>query len=53
MGDRGQKVPCNFFDMPGTVETEKMSKDDLEKIVNGELKLNEKVSYEISLKTII
>lgn len=39
--------------MPGTVETEKISKDDLEKIVNGELKLNEKVSYEISLKTII
>lgn len=56
LGDTGEQkvhVPCNFFDMPGTAETEKINKDDLEKIVNGELKLNEKVSYEISLKTLI
>lgn len=56
LGDTGEQkvhVPCNFFDMPGTAETEKINKDDLEKIVKGELKLNEKVSYEISLKTLI
>lgn len=44
-GYKGQrKVPCNFFDMPGTIEDEIIDKDELEKIVNGELKLNKKVS---------
>lgn len=39
--------------MFGIVEIEKIFKDDLEKIVNGELKFNEKVSYEIFFKIII
>lgn len=30
--------------MPGTIEDEIIDKDELEKIVNGELKLNKKVS---------
>lgn len=44
MGEEGQKVPCRFFDMPGTVENGRINKDVLEKIVNGDLKLNEEVS---------
>lgn len=45
LGDKGQKKePCIFY-MPGTIENEIINEDELEKIVNGELKLNKKVSY--------
>lgn len=46
LGEKGQKIPCRFFDMPGFVENEKINKDELEKIVNGELKLHEEMHQE-------
>lgn len=51
MGDDGQILPCRFFDMPGIHENESIKKDELKKILNGEIKLNVKVST--SLKTLI
>lgn len=53
MGDKGTKVPCRFFDMPGIDEEEIIKKDELENILNGELTctMNDKVSF--SLKILI
>lgn len=53
MGDKGTKVPCRFFDMPGIDEEEIIKKDELENILNGELTctMNDKVSS--SLKILI
>lgn len=47
MGDEGQKVPCRFFDTPGIGGNDIFKKDELEKIFNGEIKLNDKVSSKI------
>lgn len=43
MGDEGKRVPCRFFDMPG-FDGNDIKKDELEKIINGEVKLSDKVS---------
>lgn len=53
MGDKGQKVPCRFFYMPGIDEEEIIKKDEHENILNGELTctLSDKVSS--SLKILI
>lgn len=53
MGDKGQKVPCRFFDTPGICEDDFIKRDELEKILNGEIKLNYEVSCKIFLKTLI
>lgn len=50
-GDKGQKtLPCKFFDMPGTVENEMIKKDELEKIVNGELKFNKEMDQQADIQ---
>lgn len=51
MGDNGQKVPCRFFDMPGIDENDIIKEDELNKIINGQIKLNNEVRT--SLKTLI
>lgn len=51
MGDKGPKVPCRFFDMPGIDEEEIIKKDELENILNGELPcaLNDEVSSSLRI----
>lgn len=51
MGDRGPKVPCRFFDMPGFDEEEIIKKDELENLLKGELTctLNDDVSYYLEI----
>lgn len=49
-GDEGEKVPCRFFDTPGYDEDDIINKDELEKIFNGELKLNDKMHQEADMK---
>lgn len=51
MDNDEKRVPCRFFDMPGIHENKSIKKDELKKILNGEIKLNVKVST--SLKTLI
>lgn len=39
MGDKGQKVPCRFFDMPGIDEEETIKKNELEIFLLGNLRV--------------
>lgn len=50
MGDDGPILPCRFFDMPGIHENESIKKDELKKILNGEIKLNVKMHQETDLE---
>lgn len=50
IGDNGQKVPCRFFDMPGIDENDIIKKDELNKILNGEIKLNDEIDQETDMK---
>lgn len=50
MGDEGQKVPCRFFDTPGFDEDDIVKTDELEKIFNGEIKLNDKMHQETDME---
>lgn len=38
--DRGPKLPCNFFDVPGIDTEGSFGKNELEKILKGEIKLD-------------
>lgn len=42
--DRGPKLPCNFFDVPGIDPDGSFGKNELEKILKGEIKLDVSVS---------
>ncbi|XP_052693725.1 uncharacterized protein LOC128171988 [Crassostrea angulata] len=52
MGDKGPKVPCRFFDMPGIDEEKIIKKDELEYILNGELPctLNDETNPETDME---
>lgn len=45
--DRGPKLPCKFYDVPG-IDTEGFfGRNELEKILKGEIKLDVSVSMKI------
>lgn len=52
MGDRGPKVPCRFFDMPGFDEEEIIKKDELENLLKGGLTctLNDDINQETDME---
>lgn len=49
MGDKGMQLPCQFYDMPGIDKNETIKREDIEKIVNGTIKLDVNVSTKITL----
>uniref|UniRef100_A0A8W8P034 Septin-type G domain-containing protein n=1 Tax=Magallana gigas TaxID=29159 RepID=A0A8W8P034_MAGGI len=52
MGDKGPKVPCRFFDMPGIDEEEAIKKNKLEKLLIGEITctLNDEINRETDME---
>lgn len=50
IGNSGQKLPCRFFDMPGIPEKDIIKKDELNKIFNGEIELNDDMHQETDMK---
>lgn len=50
MGTNGPKLPCRFFDMPGIDENDIINEDELNKILNGEIKLNDDMHQETNMK---
>lgn len=42
------QLPCQFYDMPGIDKNETITRDDIEKIVNGTIKLDVNVSTKIT-----
>lgn len=50
IGDTGQKIPCRFFDMPGMGENDIIKKDELKRILNGEIKLNGEMHQETDMR---
>lgn len=40
IGEKNQRLPCNLYDMPGLDEAGTIKKEELEKIINGQLKID-------------
>lgn len=40
IGNNGPHLPCNFYDIPGLDDVETIRKDEITKIINGELKID-------------
>lgn len=44
IGGNGPRLPCNFYDLPGIDDADTISKKDIQKIINGEIKIDFKVN---------
>lgn len=49
MGDEGLQLPCKFYDMPGIDKHGTIKKEDLDKILDGKIKLDVDVSFNLTL----
>lgn len=45
IGEKNQRLPCNLYDMPGLDEAGTIQKEELEKIINGQLKIDAEVIF--------
>lgn len=49
MSDEGPQLPCKFYDMPGIDKHGTIKKKDLDKILDGKIKLDVDVSFNLIL----
>lgn len=44
IGGNGPRLPCNFFDVPGIDDEDTITIKEIQKIINGEIRIDFKVN---------